>query len=332
MAVEPGGTDGFDTYTVAQIGRYHPGSNPLSMATGYGGVGQCVCVSYGLQTVLLSLTPRAEYFWSFDFYSSDTGRNETWLEVFDSSGGGILALGGYGGGVADLIVNGTHYSGALTGGWQNVTIHLVASASAGVITVRLDGVTIYSATGLNTGSLPIGSVKLLGNSTGFSAQGRFFDNFATFNALGSHSNNMPTGRVRVLPLYPNSDGSYRGFTPLTGSSHYPMVDEAQADDDTSYVSSVVAQADSYGIQSLPGSGISQVHAVQVRAVYRKDDVNPKVLHLTAQSGLVITETADISPAIAYGQSALLLTDDPATGNQWAVAAVNAMQIGVKEIS
>jgi hypothetical protein len=61
-------------------------------------------------------------------------------------------------------------------------------------------------------------------------------------------------------------------------------------------------------------------------------VNPKVLHVTAQSGLVISETADIAPGSSYAAAALLLTDDPNTGSQWGVAGVNSMQIGVKEIS
>jgi hypothetical protein len=330
MAVEI--ADGFDTYTVGQVGRYWPGSNPLSMAAGYGGVGHSVCCSYAMQAMLFPLTDRSEYIFCFHFYSSDSNRGDKWFEVYDSAGSPILTLTGVGGGIASLGINGTSYTGALSGAWQAVTIRLVASPTVGVITVRLDGVVIYSGTGLNTGSLPIASVNFIGNPTGYSPDGRFFDHFAVFNTLGSHSNALPTGRVLVPALYPNADGSYRGFAPLTGSSHFAMVDDAQSDDDTSYVSSGVPQADSYGIESLPGSGIAQVHAVQVRAVHRKDDVNPKVLHVTAQSGSVIAESSDISPGVTYAASALLLSDDPNTTDQWTAAGVNAMQAGVKEIS
>jgi hypothetical protein len=110
------------------------------------------------------------------------------------------------------------------------------------------------------------------------------------------------------------------------------VNQAQADDDTSYVKSETPTADSYTIQSLAPGGTTQIHAVQVRAVHRKDDVNPKILHLTARSGLVTAESADIQPATAYRASALLLPDDPNTGQQWLLPDVNAIEIGVKEIS
>jgi hypothetical protein len=334
MAVEV--ADGFDTYTAAQIGRYHPGvyfPSGVSMTTGYGGTGQALQLTAlsGIPTVPFPLTPRGEYIFCFDFLGAGTlNTASAWFAVYNSLGAAILELAGLG--TSTLYINGTPYANALTGVWQNVTIDVVASAAVGKITVRLDGVTIYAGTGLNTGASLIASALLTGGNAYGAGTVCQFDNFAAFNTLGAHSNALPTGRVRVPALYPVSDGSYQGFTPSSGSNHYSRVNEAQADDDTSYVSSAVATADSYGIQSLPGSGISQVHAVQVRAVHRKDDVNPKVLHVTAQSGLVITETADIAPQTSYGAATLLLTDDPNTASQWTAAAVNAMQPGVKEIS
>ena len=327
MAVEA--ADGFDTYTAAQAPRYHLGAGINQMITGYGSLGQAAAL-YNSAAIPFSLTARAEYIFAFDFYSDNSTNNVPFFVVDNLITAAVLTLG-RGSVPTTLTINGTPYTGVLTGVWQNITVRVVASATVGVLTVRLDGNVIYDGTGLNTGAPLLASATFIGPPTSYLGS-HYFDNFAAFNTLGTHSNALPTGRVRVAAYHPNSDGSYSGFVPDSGSTHYTRVNDAQPDDDTSYVSSAVAVADSYGIESLPGSGISQVHAVQVRVVHRKDDVNPKVLHVTAQSGLVISETADIAPGSSYAAAALLLTDDPNTGSQWGVAGVNSMQIGVKEIS
>src|ERR1035441_4806859 len=174
MAVEI--ADGFDTYTAAQIGRYYPGASADAMATGYGGAGQALALQAGV--VPIALTPRSEYIFSFDWYGSldQGGSGHLWFKVYNALGSAILTLAGGGVGGTTLWINGTPYTGTLSGSYQNVTIDLVASASVGVITVRLDGVVAYAGTGLNTGASLITSVSLLG--TNYYSGTTHFDHFA----------------------------------------------------------------------------------------------------------------------------------------------------------
>ena len=51
--------------------------------------------------------------------------------------------------------------------------------------MKLDGVTIYAGTGLNTGSQLLVSAALQGKY----GANRYFDNFACFNILGTHTPN-----------------------------------------------------------------------------------------------------------------------------------------------
>ena len=328
MAVEI--ADGFDTYASAQITRYYSSAtaNNFTMVTGCGGVGQAIQIG-GVGAIPIPLAARAEYIFSFDFYA--TLANAVFFVVKNSNGDAVLTLSNNDSSATALGINGTVYSGVLAKAWQNITVRVVISVTVGEIIVRVDGVVIYAGTGLNTGTLSIVSASLQ-SAPWSGVYTCYFDNFVALNALGTHSNSLPTGRLNVRAYYPNADGSYTGFTPNSGSTHYTQVNEAQADDDASYVSSTASAEDSYDIQSLPGSGIDQVHAVQVRAVYRKTDLNPKVLHVTARSSSALAETADISVPMSYASSTLVLPDDPNTSDQWVVANVNALQIGVKEIS
>ena len=133
-------------------------------------------------------------------------------------------------------------------------------------------------------------------------------------------------------LYPSSDGTHSDFTPNSGSTHYNRVNQAQADDDTTYNSDTTAgDMDTYHCGSLTGT-ISQVHSVLVSAVMRKDDIPSKTAHLLALSGSTLTESADIAVPLTYKSSTMLLNDDPNTTAQWTTTAVNALEIGVKVVA
>jgi len=61
------------------------------------------------------------------------------------------------------------------------------------------------------------------------------------------------------------------------------------------------------------AGTAQIHGVVHGAVLRKDDLNPKVLHLLAKSGATESEGADYSPPLVHGWAGMVLTDDPGYG-------------------
>lgn len=193
--------------------------------------------------------------------------------------------------------------------------------------MRCDGNVAFHLTGLNTGTNNIAYLQF-SDSTNSDV---YFDNFWVFNTSGSHSNTWPNGNMVVQALYPSSDGTYTDWTPNSGSNHYSRVNEAQADDDTTYVSTTtVGNKDTYHYTSLTGV-ISQVHSVMTTAVYKKDNVSPKSMHILTKSGSTLAESSDILPTTSYNSTSIQYNDDPNTSAQWTTSNVNAVEAGVKVI-
>jgi hypothetical protein len=211
--------------------------------------------------------------------------------------------------------------------------YLKISATVGVLTVKVDGVPVINLTGLNTGTTNIGRLLFGTSYHAIFGQSFDFDNFWVFSTAGSHSNGFPTGRMKVQTMKPLSDGSHTDFTPLTGTTHYSMVNETFSNDDTSYNFDLAAGGkDSYNVGTLATSGISQVHGIQSLAVMRKDDVNTKTMALFVSSGSAEQDSGTLAVPLTYTSAWFISTDDPNTSAQWTVTAVNAMQIGVTVIS
>ena len=191
-----------------------------------------------------------------------------------------------------------------------------------------------SLTGLNTGSTDIGQLNFGCEGNGNAGQPKY-DNLWVFNTLGSHSNGFPVGRMKVQALYPAADGTYTAWAPNSGTTHYNRVNQAQADDDTTYNAAITSgDKDSYGIGALPGSP-AHIHGVMVTAIVRKDDVDSKNLQVFTKSGSTETFGSNISVPLGYlssttnGSAAILHGDDPNTSAEWTQTNVNALEVGVK---
>lgn len=127
-------------------------------------------------------------------------------------------------------------------------------------------------------------------------------------------------------------GSHSDWTPSAGSN-YQCVDEASWDGDTSYVSGDTAgQQDTYTFTNLP-AGAPVVDAVQFNQVARKDDAgtrsiaNAIVIGGTTYDGALVQSLGD-----SYGFFPEVITKNPATGANWTMAEVNAMEAGPKLVS
>jgi hypothetical protein len=328
--------DSFDTYTTAEIVRRYPTVVSSVINTpGVGSVGAYLAVNstggggYFPNSWAIPITVRSEYYIGFDL--NCLAIPQSFLTIATAAGGSICVFGILSNGTITSSFGNSSTGIIVAGTWYQVQIYLKRHASAGIVTVKVNGVTVINLTGLNTGATDIGSLILMSvgsNST-------YYDNFWVLNTLGSHSNTWPTGRMKVQPLLPTADGTYQVWTPNSGANHYSRVNEAQADDDTTYNSTVTSgNKDSYNIAALGGS-LAQIHGVIITAIVRKTDVNSKNYQVFSKSGATETTSADVQAALAYasstqaGAAALLHTDDPNTSAQWTQANLNNLEIGVK---
>ena len=326
--------DSFDTYTTAEVVRRYPTSTAAAIGSpGPGGSGQFMVASPSNGSFTFNITARDEYYIGFDLLNTTVTASASNLITIQTAAGATICLITHDTALQTTFGN----SSAVFANnvWYQVQIHIVRSPTVGLLTVKVDGVTVINLAGLNTGAASIGKIAIgLGVST-FSQILSQIANLWVFNTLGSHSNGFPTGRIKVQPLLPAADGTYQSWTPNSGVSHFNRVNEAQADDDTTYNSTVASgNKDSYTIGALPGTP-AQIHGVIVTAITRKTDVNSKNYQVFSKSGATEANSADIGVPLTYGSStvngaaALLLADDPNTSAQWTQVNLNAIEIGVK---
>jgi len=325
MAVEY--MESFDLMTTALLPRFFPSINStFTIGSGLTS-GSSAALQCSANSVSISLTSRSAYIFGFDFKCPGMGgvffrimHGNSSLCSFSIGNTGTIQTE-YGSSTEAPIISGVVI---------NLQIKFVVSATAGSLVVKADGATVINLTNINTGSSNIDGFwfEKDGGSYGVFA----YDTFWVLNTLGSHSNDFPNGRPSIVVRLPNGDGTYSDLTPNSGTNHYSRVSENTSDDDVTYNSSDTAGAkDTYTIASL-GTGYSQVHAVKVTAMIRKDDLDSRVVHILAKSGSTLAESSDIDVSTAYTAKTLLLQDNPDTSSQWTVSGVNAMEPGLKIVS
>jgi len=207
--------------------------------------------------------------------------------------------------------------------WMHIEAKLVVAA-AGSYEVRINGVTVLSAAGVDmtmTANESADKVALGGD--GYTCQ----DDVCIADGTGGEGF---IGDKRVVTRMPTGNGHYADWTPSAGPN-WQCVDEETPNDDTDYVSSAtVGHKDSYDMAAVGMVGL--VSAVQILACVRKDDAGVHTARLLTRSG----GGDSFGTAEAIGDSYQYLRQvretDPATGVAWTVAGVDAMEAGVDIVS
>jgi hypothetical protein len=211
--------------------------------------------------------------------------------------------------------------------WYAFEFEIVVNNTTGSFAVRKNGNTVndFTATSLNTRPTSTNNYAnkvQLGTVT--SNPNVAIDDF--FWQSGAATGNW-LGDIRCYARMPVSDVQ-KQFTPLSGTTNFSQVNEAQQNALTSYVfDSNPGDADFYGIASI-ASTPAQVIATVTRAYMQKSDAGTRTAAVQLKSGA----TTVASPTLTLSSSGWLWawrTDltDPNTGAAWTPAAVNNAQIG-----
>lgn len=164
---------------------------------------------------------------------------------------------------------------------------------------------------------------------GFSQYG-YFNGVYICDLTGSTWNDFQ-GDFLVETLYPSGDGTTNDFTGSDANSidNYLLVDDAQADDDSTYTeSSTVTDVDLYSFDDLAW-GPDTILAVVVDCYCLMDDAGPK-------SGKIITyidsstyEGDTFSLTEGYLYETQIWELNPGDSAAWEVTDVNNAEFGVK---
>jgi hypothetical protein len=211
----------------------------------------------------------------------------------------------------------------------------LSNDAVGTITIQVNGVQVWTTTGIETFADGVGAPPytgfLLGGANFSSGAEAYIDDWYLLDGTGSRLNDF-LGDVRVEALEPTSAGGQQQWTLGAGSSHWSAVDDGAApDDDTTYIeSNTVAQVDTnvFEDSALPTTGT--VHAVQVTILAKKDQPGNRLLAaVTRQSA-----TNYVGSNLAVNQDSYTFIEggfdvNPATGVAWTITEVNNAEFGVK---
>jgi len=201
----------------------------------------------------------------------------------------------------------------------------------GAVELRRNGAVLLTFSG-NTKGAPTGDItRVQLRSMNQSSNNRvdvWLDDIVIADNLGGQNDNF-LGDLRISTLVPTADTAEKDWSPSSGSDNFSRVAEIPPDDDTSWVASATpGDRDLYAMAPLGMTPLA-IKGLQQMALARKDDAGNRALSLVLKSG---TEVA-VAPATILGSSyaftEAMHEQDPATGEPWTPAAVDAVQAGIE---
>lgn len=219
--------------------------------------------------------------------------------------------------------------------WHHIECKVIISATVGLIQVWIDNVKVVDFSGdtINVGSLgaegfsafSVDSANTATNMDDIFVWDEEGTDFAVTGQFGAH---------RIATIIPNGAGNSTQFTVTGAASNYLAVDEAIADDDTTYVESgTVGNKDLYAYTSMP-TGVDTIHGVAVHTRSKNDDIGLINAAIVARSNAVEADgtTFSVSSAGIYNNNTTFFPTDPSGGALWTETRVNAAEFGIKVVA
>lgn len=237
------------------------------------------------------------------------------------------------------VTNATAYTllGRTTGGILQAGVYAyvevkatISAATSGSVKVLVNGVTALNLTGIKTISYAsvtetVTRVLLLNPTSALGTTTTYDDLYIADNS-GALNNDF-FGDVRIDAVMPNAEGTYKEFTPDTGTVHYTRVNEAIADQTTYVAASSVGARDSYQFTDL-ASIVGVVRGVQIVDAAVKDDAGVRSIAHLSKSGVSEQYSAALPLSTDRKLYTTIQETDPATGTYWTQAGINAAEFGV----
>lgn len=306
-------------YTAAFAGRT---GNCMGLDTTSGGANVRHTNPSALATYIVGFAVKFNSLHSAAFVQFLDGTTEHWSLYGNGAGGGIIAKNGAG------TTLGTSAAGVLAAGtFAYVEIKHTINNSTGSVTVKVNGVTVISVTGVdtqNTGNATSDGFQLT-NIGASSAM--FVDDLYVCDTTGSYNNDF-LGPIQVQCLKPSGAGNSTQWTPDSGSN-YARVNEAHPDDDTSYVAAnTVGNKDTYALGNLASTGVSVLGTQRIMRA-RVDTTGSHGIKDVQRIGGTDYEGAEKTvSSTSYGYYYDIDEVSPATGVAYTPTEINAMELGI----
>lgn len=164
--------------------------------------------------------------------------------------------------------------------YTHIEILVTIDNAAGAVEVRVNGITVISLTGIDTqatsntetSQVDIGRTGGTGSLPSSDVSVMYVDDIFCYDDIGSFNNTF-IGDRKVFTLFPNADTAQADWTPLGGTG-FSNIDEADPDDDTSYISTgepgSPGAISEFALDNLP-SGVSSISALVIVNRAKKTD-------------------------------------------------------------
>ena len=343
--------DGFDHYATADLtakwsslggtvvvsaGNGRHGSNAVRLTTS-GATLQKACGTANT-TVVVGMAVRSPLTQgtnaTFLFLRDSAGTRDHLLLTAGSSGAMVVYRGG------NTLTAGSNFSGTVLGTTSSglsantyayVELQAVlASGTGGSVTVRLNGVSVLTVTGITTQNTNgAAGWSGIGLASSVDGSGQYdVDDLYVLDGSGAAPWNTFLGDCRVDARYPTGAGATTGWTPSTGAN-WSCVDETAPNGDTDYVSAATSGlTDTYVTQDAVVIG-APIYGVQHALSMKKSDTGTCTVAPVIRVSGVDYPGADLAPSTAYGYGLQIAQTNPATAAQWTEAGFNAAEFGMK---
>jgi hypothetical protein len=208
--------------------------------------------------------------------------------------------------------------------WASFAVTLTIAGASGQVLFYVNDQLVYQATH-NFGTTNVDALRVTNFTSGASTSARsaFQDLWITDGAALENA--------RIHSIRPAADGLVTDWTPLSGTNNAAMVNNADPNTATYNYTSAPGLVDLFTIPALASDPLRQrVSAVQVNVLANKTTADAQAMRtLTRPAGASFSgdETAILGRTVLR----TLHPTNPATANQWSLAAVNATQFGYMSV-
>ena len=216
--------------------------------------------------------------------------------------------------------------------WHYLEAKVYLHDSAGYITIKLDGATVASVSNIDTlynYTVADGYMDNIRIESAFISGYTYYDDLYICDTTGSYCNDF-LGDVRVDVLAPNAVGNSSGFTRLSGSNNYEMVDDTtDCDDDTTYNQANSVVTDTYNFPALPHTATS-IKAVQIVTQAERTALAARQLaHVVRRSSTDYASADLLLENATYKTQRSIWHTDPSTSAAWTQSNLEAAEFGMK---
>ena len=214
--------------------------------------------------------------------------------------------------------------------WCYLEVGAVISASAGAVTVHVNGATVTTITAVNNTNSGLTAMQFVtfGDVSGNTRMPDGVAHIYLCDNTGSAPQNTYLGDVRVQTLLPTSNDSVQ-FTANGLATNWQNAAKVPPVPGTDYNSDAnVNDQDTFNCGPM-ASGLTTVYGVHVKTIAQKSDAGARSLATVMKSGATTTAGTSTALSTSSAQIKTIYQTDPNTSAQWTSTAVNVAKPGYK---